>query len=113
MALSALRPVTTTVMFRACSSAPASRWFLRWRTHWSAKKPQFIDGSKVVISTAMSQEAKAELRQHITEPITLRPGANRPIASGEWGLLGVCNSGGAGGQSRTAYAGLFRAALYR
>jgi hypothetical protein len=57
--------------------------------------------------------AKAELQRHITQPITLRPGLDGLIASGEWDLLGASNSGGAGGQNRTAYAGLFRAALYR
>ncbi len=46
--------------------------------------------------------------------IVLEPdGRAAYTATGKWDLLGCGSMGGAGGQNRTAYAGLFRAALYR
>ena len=56
--------------------------------------------------------AKAELAKHCTE-ITLTPEGNSYKLSGEWDLLGDVRSDGAGGQNRTGYARLFRAALYQ
>jgi hypothetical protein len=56
--------------------------------------------------------AKAELAKHCTE-ITLTPGGDSYKLSGEWDLLGNVRSDGAGGQNRTGYARLFRAALYQ
>ena len=56
--------------------------------------------------------AKAELAKHCRS-ITVTPEGNSYRLSGEWDLLGSVRLSGAGGQSRTAYAGLFRAALYR
>jgi hypothetical protein len=56
--------------------------------------------------------AKAELAKHCTE-ITLTPEGRSYKLSGEWNLLGDVRSDGAGGQNRTGYARLFRAALYR
>jgi hypothetical protein len=55
--------------------------------------------------------AKAELAKHCTT-ITVTPAAKTYKISGDWDLLGG-RSVGAEGQNRTAYAGLFRAALYR
>jgi hypothetical protein len=54
--------------------------------------------------------AKAELAKHCQQ-ITLTPEAGTYRISGDWDL--VERFSGAGGQNRTAYAGLFRAALYR
>jgi site-specific DNA recombinase len=56
--------------------------------------------------------AKAELAKHCTE-ITLTPEGDSYKLSGEWDLLGDVRSDGAGGQNRTGYARLFRAALYQ
>jgi site-specific DNA recombinase len=56
--------------------------------------------------------AKAELAKHCRS-ITLTPEGESYRLSGEWDLLGSVRLSGAGGQNRTAYAGLFRAALYR
>jgi hypothetical protein len=56
--------------------------------------------------------AKAELAKHCME-ITLTPEGNSYKLSGEWDLLGDVRSDGAGGQNRTGYARLFRAALYQ
>jgi hypothetical protein len=45
--------------------------------------------------------------------ITLTPAAGESYTlTGDWDLLGV-RSDGAGGQNRTGYARLFRAALYQ
>jgi site-specific DNA recombinase len=55
--------------------------------------------------------AKAELAKHCTE-ITLTPEGSSYKLSGEWDLLGDVRWDGAGGQNRTGYARLFRAALY-
>ena len=54
--------------------------------------------------------AKSELAKHCTE-ITLTPEGRTYQISGDWNLLGG-RSDGAGGQNRTGYARLFRAALY-
>jgi site-specific DNA recombinase len=55
--------------------------------------------------------AKAELSKHCTA-ITLTPTESGYRVAGEWNLLGG-RSDGAGGQNRTGYARLFRAALYQ
>jgi hypothetical protein len=55
--------------------------------------------------------ARAHLAKHI-ERIVMQPGERTYVASASWNLVGAqmeC----AEGQNRTAYAGLFRAALYR
>jgi site-specific DNA recombinase len=54
--------------------------------------------------------ARAHLAKHV-ERIIMRPGQKIYVASGSWNLLGHGEC--AEGQNRTAYAGLFRAALYR
>jgi site-specific DNA recombinase len=55
--------------------------------------------------------AKAELSKHCAA-ITLTPEGSTYRISGDWNLLGG-RSDGAGGQNRTGYARLFRAALYQ
>ena len=55
---------------------------------------------------------RAELAKHI-EKITLTPNGETYIASGTWNFVGRGSIGGAGGQNRTGYARLFRAALYQ
>ena len=55
--------------------------------------------------------AKAELAKHCTA-ITVTPESGTYRIGGDWDFLGG-RSDGAEGQNRTAYAGLFRAALYR
>ena len=55
--------------------------------------------------------AKAELSKHCTA-ITLTPEGSTFRIAGNWNLLGGL-SGGAGGQNRTGYSRLFRAALYQ
>ena len=57
------------------------------------------------------KRAKSELAKHCTE-ITLTPEGQTYQISGDWDLLGG-RSDGAGGQNRTGYARLFRAALYQ
>jgi site-specific DNA recombinase len=56
--------------------------------------------------------ARAEMAKHIEKRIVLRPEGKAYVAVGDWNLLGVVSYGGAGGQNRTGYARLFRAALY-
>jgi site-specific DNA recombinase len=55
---------------------------------------------------------RAEIAKHV-EKITLTPEGRTYIASGTWDLLGCGWIHGAGGQNRTGYARLFRAALYQ
>ena len=55
---------------------------------------------------------RAEFSKHI-EKITMQPNGEHYVASGTWHLVGRGSIGGAGGQNRTGYARLFRAALYR
>jgi hypothetical protein len=43
----------------------------------------------------------------------MEPDGRTYVASGKWNLLAEVRWDGAEGQNRTAYAGLFRAALYR
>ncbi len=56
--------------------------------------------------------ARTWLTKHV-ERIVMKPDGEIYIASGNWNLLGVGHMECAEGQNRTAYAGLFRAALYR
>ena len=56
--------------------------------------------------------ARVWLSKHV-ERIVMQPDGAIYVASGNWKLLGVGRWDGAEGQNRTAYAGLFRAALYR
>ena len=59
-----------------------------------------------------AKAARAEIARHV-EKITLLPDGKVYIASGTWDLLGRGCYDGAGGQNRTGYARLFRAALYQ
>ena len=58
------------------------------------------------------QTARAYLAKHI-DKIVMEPDGRSYVASGRWNLLGAILWECAEGQNRTAYAGLFRAALYR
>ena len=60
---------------------------------------------------ADTPRAKAELSKHRTA-ITFTPEGSTFRITGDWNLLGG-RSDGAGGQNRTGYARLFRAALYQ
>ena len=55
--------------------------------------------------------ARAALLKHV-ERIEMEPTGNVYVAKGNWNLLGQLPRDGAGGQNRTGYARLFRAALY-
>jgi hypothetical protein len=57
-------------------------------------------------------QVRAWLTKHIDQ-IVMHPDGGIYVASGNWSLLGLGRWDGAEGQNRTAYAGLFRAALYR
>ena len=57
-------------------------------------------------------QTRAMFAKHI-DKITLTPTGDHYVASGTWNLLGRGSIDGAGGQNRTGYARLFRAALYR
>ncbi len=57
-------------------------------------------------------KTRAMFAKHI-ERITLTPSGEHYVASGTWNFVGRGSIGGAGGQNRTGYARLFRAALYQ
>jgi site-specific DNA recombinase len=57
-------------------------------------------------------QTRAIFAKHI-EKITLTPTGEHYVASGTWNFVGRGSIGGAGGQNRTGYARLFRAALYQ
>jgi hypothetical protein len=63
------------------------------------------------MTSPSSPSATASVAKHCTE-ITLTPEGRTYQISGDWNLLGG-RSDGAGGQNRTGYARLFRAALYQ
>jgi hypothetical protein len=71
------------------------------------KRPGDIHG----LLTEDVLRTKPDLAKHCTE-ITLTPKGQTHQVSGDWSLLGR-RSDGAGGQNRTGYARLFRAALYQ
>jgi hypothetical protein len=82
---------------------------------------KFVESSLKDIRKLLNVEpatAKATLARHIPQ-IILKPavcsdGAKTYQVVSEWELIpGLGNTSGAEGQNRTAYAGLFRAALYR
>jgi hypothetical protein len=56
--------------------------------------------------------ARVELAKHIRRIVLTREG-KMYVAAGNWSLLGLGCYDGAGGQNRTGYARLFRAALYQ
>jgi site-specific DNA recombinase len=55
---------------------------------------------------------RAEIAKHVRK-ITLRRESGSYTATGTWDFLGFGSMDGAGGQNRTGYARLFRAALYQ
>ena len=57
-------------------------------------------------------QTRAIFAKHI-EKITLTPTGEHYLASGTWDFVGRGSIDGAGGQNRTGYARLFRAALYQ
>ena len=64
------------------------------------------------VLNADAARVRAKLANHI-EKITLKPNGECYLASGTWNFVGRGSIGGAGGQNRTGYARLFRAALYQ
>ncbi len=72
-------------------------------------RKQFADLGK--LASLEAESAKAELAKHCSA-ITITPDGNSYTVSGGWDLMGV-RWDGAGGQNRTGYARLFRAALYQ
>ena len=56
--------------------------------------------------------ARAALMKHVGK-IEMEANGKTYVASGNWNLLGMRPTDGAGGQNRTGYARLFRAALYQ
>jgi site-specific DNA recombinase len=77
---------------------------------------RFVEGKLHELQKLLSAEprmARAELAKHIQKRIVLKAEGKTYVAVGDWNLLGVVSYGGAGGQNRTGYARLFRAALYR
>jgi site-specific DNA recombinase len=76
---------------------------------------RFVDAKLRDLQKLLNAEprmARAEMAKHIQNKIVLRPEGKTYVAVGDWNLLGVVSYGGAGGQNRTGYARLFRAALY-
>jgi hypothetical protein len=66
---------------------------------------------RAIVNSDVAQ-MRAILARHIDE-ITLTPTGGHYVAKGTWDFLGRGSIGGAGGQNRTGYARLFRAALYQ
>jgi hypothetical protein len=64
------------------------------------------------IANSNAAQTRAIFVKHI-EKITLTPTGEPYVASGTWDFVGRGSIGGAGGQNRTGYARLFRAALYQ
>jgi hypothetical protein len=75
---------------------------------------RFVEGKLRELQKLLNAEprmARAEMAKHIQKRIVLRPEGKTYVAVGDWDL-DVASYGGAGGQNRTGYARLFRAALY-
>jgi site-specific DNA recombinase len=66
---------------------------------------------RAIVNSDVAQ-TRAIFAKHI-EKITLTPTGEHYVASGTWSFVGRGSIGGAGGQNRTGYARLFRAALYQ
>ena len=64
------------------------------------------------VLNADAARVRAKLANHI-EKITLKPNGECYLALGTWNFMGRGSIDGAGGQNRTGYARLFRAALYQ
>jgi site-specific DNA recombinase len=75
---------------------------------------RFVEASLRNLQALLTEDVKtvrAELSKHV-EKIILIPNGRTYVAAGNWNLLGLGCYDGAGGQNRTGYARLFRAALY-
>ena len=84
--------------------AQCATGFSCWRTH--------VFSNRSYLPDKFYKRAKAELAKH-GSGIMLTPKSDTYRLSGDWDLLGDVRSDGAGGQNRTGYARLFRAALYQ
>ena len=76
---------------------------------------RFVEGSLKDLRSVMNADSvsiRTEIAKHIRK-ITLRRENGSYTATGIWNFLGFGSMDGAGGQNRTGYARLFRAALYR
>ena len=76
---------------------------------------RFVEANLRSLRELLSGETKmvrAELAKHI-QRIVLTPQGKTYVAEGNWSLLSLGCYDGAGGQNRTGYARLFRAALYQ
>lgn len=65
---------------------------------------------RAIVNSDVAQ-TRAIFAKHI-DKITMTPAGEHYVASGTWNFMGRGSIGGAGGQNRTGYARLFRAALY-
>jgi site-specific DNA recombinase len=72
---------------------------------------RYMQDIRAIVSSDTAQ-TRAVFARHI-DKITLTPKGEHYLASGTWDFIGRGSIGGAGGQNRTGYARLFRAALYR
>ncbi len=102
-------------------SAPGDDWSFWWdhehkpRWHYDLRETRgalrcstlALSGALVLVISEMTRVQSDE------EKITLTPSSETYIASGTWNFVGRGSIGGAGGQNRTGYARLFRAALYQ
>ncbi len=85
---------------------------LKWRVRETRR---FVESRLRNLRTLLNADplrVRAEISKHVSR-ITLTPQGHTYIASGTWDLLGSGCMDGAGGQNRTGYARLFRAALYQ
>ena len=76
---------------------------------------QFVSKRLSDLRAIFKQDAsvvRQESAKRVTK-ITLRVEGGRYVAEGLWDWLGARRTYGAGGQNRTGYARLFRAALYQ
>jgi site-specific DNA recombinase len=76
---------------------------------------RFVEGGLKDLRSVMNADAvsiRAEIAKHVRK-ITLRRENGSYTATGTWNFLGFGSMDGAGGQNRTGYARLFRAALYQ
>jgi site-specific DNA recombinase len=81
---------------------------------WLRDTRRFVEARLRNLQSLLSgnaQIARAELAKHVSK-ISLTAEGRTYIAEGTWNFLGSGCNDGAGGQNRTGYARLFRAALY-
>jgi site-specific DNA recombinase len=76
---------------------------------------RFVESRLAELRTFFSSDPvtiRTEIAKHV-QKITLTPEGKSYVAVGTWNVLGLGSMDGAGGQNRTGYARLFRAALYQ